>query len=323
MRIVLKLTVEDETLHFDFTGTAPQARGPINLALTTTLSSCFVALKHIFPEVPVNGGAFRPTRFTVPEGSLIAVKYPGPVGGYLEVVGKLTDLTFRALAQAIPERTPAPSFGTTGVITVAGRHPATDRYYVGVFPYPGGYGGSHESDGLVHGTSPQSMANFMSIEMSEHRYPLRFDYFAMREDSGGAGFHRGGCGTEYGFTMLADSVVTVLGDRVDHPPPGVAGGGQGAPNFVRLNTTEGDWAPELRSKLQAQPMRSGDSIRAASPGGGGFGDPLDRDPAEIERDLRLGYVGRATAERVYGAVVDGVRLDVPATEERRKGLRNG
>jgi N-methylhydantoinase B len=323
MRIALKLTVEDETLHFDFTGTAPQARGPINLALTTTLSSCFVALKHIFPEVPVNGGAFRPTRFTVPEGSLIAVKYPGPVGGYLEVVGKVTDLTFRALAQAIPDRTPAPSFGTTGVITVAGRHPATERYYVGVFPYPGGYGGSHASDGLVNGTPPQSMANFMSIEMSEHRYPLRFDYFALREDSGGAGFHRGGCGTAYGFTMLADSLVTVLGDRVDHPPPGVAGGGEAAPNFVRFGTAEGDWAPELRSKLEAQPMRAGDSIRAASPGGGGFGDPLGRDVSEIERDLRLGYVSRETAERDYGAVMDGTRLDVPATEKRRKELKDG
>jgi len=323
MRIALKLTVEDETLHFDFTGTAPQARGPINLALTTTLSSCFVALKHIFPEVPVNGGAFRPTRFTVPEGSLIAVKYPGPVGGYLEVVGKVTDLTFRALAQAIPDRTPAPSFGTTGVITVAGRHPATERYYVGVFPYPGGYGGSSESDGLVHGTSPQSMANFMSIEMSEHRYPLRFDYFALREDSGGPGFHRGGCGSEYGFTMLGDSVVTVLGDRVDHPPPGIAGGGEAAPNFVRFTTPEGDWAPELRSKLQAQPMHAGDAVRAASPGGGGFGDPLERDVGEVERDLRLGYVSRETAEAVYGAVMDGARLDVPATENRRKEIRNG
>jgi len=322
MRIALKLTVEDETLHFDFTGTAPQARGPINLALTTTLSSCFVALKHIFPEVPVNGGAFRPTRFTVPEGSLIAVKYPGPVGGYLEVVGKVTDLTFRALAQAIPDRTPAPSFGTTGVITVAGRHPATDRYYVGVFPYPGGYGGSRETDGLVHGTSPQSMANFMSIEMSEHRYPLRFDYFAMREDSGGAGFHHGGCGSEYGFTMLADSLVTVLGDRVDHPPPGIAGGGEAAPNFVRFTTSDGDWEPPLRSKLQAQPMQAGDIIRAASPGGGGFGDPLTRDVADLERDLRLGYVSRATAERVYGAVFDGDRLDGNATEQKRKDLRH-
>jgi N-methylhydantoinase B len=321
MRIALAVTVEGGSLHFDFTGPAPQARGPINLALTTTLSACFVALKHIFPEVPVNGGAFRPTRFTIPEGSLLSVKYPGPVGGYLEVVGKVTDLTFGALAQAIPDRTPAPSFGTTGVVTIAGRHPVTDRYYVGVFPYPGGFGGSHQTDGLIHGTPPQSMANFMSIEMSEHRYPLRFDYFAMREDSGGAGFHRGGCGSEYGFSMLADSVVTILGDRVDHPPFGIVGGGPAAPNYVRLDTGDGLWEPEMRSKLEKQPVKAGDRVHAASPGGGGFGDPLTRDLAEVERDIRLGYVSATTAERAYGAVLDGnSRLVRPATELRRTAL---
>jgi N-methylhydantoinase B len=322
MRIALALTVEGGSLHFDFTGTAPQARGPINLALTTTLSACFVALKHIFPEVPVNGGAFRPTRFTIPEGSLLSVKYPGPVGGYLEVVGKVTDLTFGCLAQAIPDRTPAPSFGTTGVVTIAGRHPVTDRYYVGVFPYPGGFGGSRQTDGLVHGTPPQSMANFMSIEMSEHRYPLCFDYFAMREDSGGAGFHRGGCGSEYGFTMLADSVVTVLGDRVDHPPFGIVGGGSAAPNYVRLDTGAGRWAPEMRSKLEKEPVKAGDRVHAASPGGGGFGDPLTRDLSEVERDVRLGYVSRETAERAYGAVMDGTgRIDRPASDLRRAALQ--
>ena len=322
MRIALTLTVEDEALHFDFTGTAQQSRGPINLALTTTLSSCFVALKHIFPEVPVNGGAFRPTRFTIPEGSLLSVGYPGPVGGYLEVVGKVTDLIFGALSQAIPDRAPAPSFGTTGVVTIAGQHPATGRYYVGVFPYPGGYGGSRESDGLVHGTSPQSMANFMSIEMSEHRYPLRFDYFALREDSGGAGLHRGGCGTEYAFTVQSDSLVTVLGDRVDHPPFGIAGGGSAAPNRVRFTGADGDWIPPMRSKLERQPMAAGDTVHAASPGGGGFGDPLERDLDEVERDLRLGYVSPDTAMRVYGAVLNGNALDRDATERRRKELKD-
>ncbi len=322
MRIALALTVEKGSLHFDFTGTAPQARGPINLALTTTLSACFVALKHIFPEVPVNGGAFRPTRFTIPEGSLLAVEYPGPVGGYLEVVGKVTDLTFGALAQAIPDRTPAPSFGTTGVVTIAGRHPETERYYVGVFPYPGGYGGSRQTDGLVHGTSPQSMANFMSIEMSEHRYPLRFDYFALREDSGGPGFHRGGCGSQYGFALLSDCLVTVLGDRVDHPPFGIAGGGPAAPNSVRIDTGEGLWEPPLRSKLEKQAVKAGDRVQAASPGGGGFGDPLTRDIAAVERDIRLGYVSAETAARAYGALFDGNgRLDRSATERRRAVLK--
>ncbi|HTJ65864.1 MAG TPA: hydantoinase B/oxoprolinase family protein [Alphaproteobacteria bacterium] len=330
MRIALALTVEGDSLHFDFTGTAPQAVGTINLARTTTQSSCFVALKHIFAEVPVNGGAFRPTRFTIPDGSLIAVEYPGPVGGYLEVVGKVTDVVFRALAQAIPDRTPAPSFGTTGVVTIGGRHPDTGRYYVGVFPYPGGYGASYETDGLVHGTSPQSMANFMSIEMSEHRYPLRFDYFALREDSGGAGWHRGGCGSEYGFTMLADAVTTVVGDRVDHPPPGILGGGHAAPNFVRLRTGGQEWKPEMGSKLERESLGAGDGIRAASPGGGGFGDPLTRDLAEVERDLNLGYVSRPTAEIAYGAVIAEetalldrklYRLDVAASLARRQSLK--
>jgi N-methylhydantoinase B len=322
MRIALALTVEDGTLHFDFTGTAAQSVGPINLALTTTLSSCFVALKHIFPEVPVNGGAFRPTRFTIPEGSLLSVGYPGPVGGYLEVVGKLIDLTFGALAQAIPDRTPAPCFGTTGVVTIAGKHPDTGRYYVGVFPYPGGFGGSQATDGLVHGTPPQSMANFMSIEMSEHRYPLRFDYFALREDSGGAGFHRGGCGSAYGFSLLSDTLVTVLGDRVDHAPFGIAGGGSAAPNYVAFETGDGNWVPPLRSKLEKQPMKAGETLHAASPGGGGFGDPLTRDVAAVERDVRLGYVSPATAERLYGAMMKNGRVDVSATERRRRELAN-
>jgi N-methylhydantoinase B len=330
MRIALALTVEGDSLHFDFTGTAPQAVGTINLARTTTQSACFVALKHIFPEVPVNGGAFRPTRFTIPAGSLIAVEYPGPVGGYLEVVGKVTDLTFGALAQAIPDRTPAPSFGTTGVVTIGGRHPDTGRYYVGVFPYPGGYGASRETDGLVHGTSPQSMANFMSVEMSEHRYPLRFDYFALREDSGGPGWHRGGCGSEYGFTMLADAVTTVVGDRMEHPPFGIAGGGSAAPNFVRLRTGGQEWKPEMGSKLERESLAAGDGLRAASPGGGGFGDPLTRDLAEIERDLNLGYVSRHTAETAYGAVIAEAtsvldrkryRLDIAASAARRKAIK--
>ena len=121
IKLVLTLTVEGSSLHFDFAGTDPVSKGPINLARTTTLSSCYVALKHIFPEVPVNGGAFRPTRFTIPERCILAAEYPTPVGGYLEVVGRVIDVVFGALAQAIPDRTPAASFGTTGVATVGGR----------------------------------------------------------------------------------------------------------------------------------------------------------------------------------------------------------
>jgi N-methylhydantoinase B len=326
VKLALTLTKSGTDLHFDFTGTDGATRGPINLALTTTLSSCYVALKHIFPEVPVNGGAFRPTKFNIPEGSLLAVKYPTPVGGYLEVVGRLLDVVFGALAQAIPQRTPAASFGTTGVTTVAGRHPRTGRYFVSVFPYPGGYGAYDGGDGLVHGVTPQSMANFMSIEMSEHRYPVRFRHFALREDSGGAGKFRGGCGTTYSFEPWTDVLVSVLGDRVDHVPFGVAGGKSAAPNEVKYRSGNEEFVPPLRSKYEKQPLKAGDLVMNSSPGGGGFGDPLERALESVELDLNLGYISRATAERDYGAVIaeqksvgeqTRYRLDVAASEVRR------
>jgi N-methylhydantoinase B len=326
VKLVLTLTKSGTDLHFDFTGTDGVTRGPINLALTTTLSSCYVALKHIFPEVPVNGGAFRPTKFTVPEGSLLAVKYPTPVGGYLEVVGRLLDVVFGALAQAIPQRTPAASFGTTGVTTVGGLHPLTGRYYVAVFPYPGGYGAYDGGDGLVNGVTPQSMANFMSIEMSEHRYPVRFRHFALREDSGGAGQFRGGCGTSYSFEPLADCLVSVLGDRVDHKPFGVAGGLSAAANEVKYRTGNEEFIPPLRSKYEKQPLKAGDLVTNASPGGGGFGNPFERALESVELDLNLGYISRASAERDYGVVIAEekpvgehirYRLDVAASESKR------
>jgi N-methylhydantoinase B len=331
-RFELVLTVQGSSMHLDFTGTSPACAGPINLSRNTSISSVYVALKHIFPDVPVNGGTFRPVTFNLPEGTLISAQYPSPVSGYMEVVGRLIDVIFGSLAKAIPEKVPAPAFGTTGVVTVAGHHPHRADYYVGVFPYPGGYGGSAASDGQVHGTTPQSMANFMSLEVSEHRYPLRFDYFAMRDDSAGAGKHRGGAGTAYGFTAWSQLTTSVLGDRVDHVPFGINGGGDAAPNEVKFRTDGEEWIPPLRSKYQRLTLNPGDSVMVASPGGAGFGDPLDRPLESVERDLNLGVVSRHAAERDYGVVIaqetEAVGrkryvLDVKASELKRKQRRAG
>jgi N-methylhydantoinase B len=303
IRVALSLTVKGSSMHFDFSESDPAARGPVNLARTTTQSTCFIALKHIFADVPVNGGAFRPTQFTIPEGCVVSAAYPSPVSGYLEPIGRVFDVVLGALAQAIPQRTPAPAFGTVGVVTVGGRQPDTGSYFVAVFPYPGGYGAHARGDGLVNGTPPVSMANFMSIEMSEHRYPLQFTEYALREDSGGAGRFRGGCGTQYRFTTRSECVVSALGDRVDHVPFGIAGGKEAAPSLVRFGVGGHEMTPPMRSKIEKQRMREGDWLAAASPGGGGFGEPLERDLESVERDLNMGYISRRTAEEVYGAVV--------------------
>jgi N-methylhydantoinase B len=327
LAVALTLTVSGSELHFDFTGTAPAARGPMNISDSTAKSLCFVALKHIFPEVPVNGGAFRPTRFTIPKGCILAAEYPSAVGGTTDVIQRVVDVVFGALAQAIPLKTPAAPFGTTGVATVSGVHPETGKYFVAVYPYPGGYGASHVSDGLVNGTPPGSMAKFMSVEMSEHRYPVRFAYFGIREGSGGAGMHRGGCGTRYGIETLSPALVSILGDRVDHAPFGVEGGGPAAPNSVELVTEGKRWIPPMRSKAEKVPFGPGDAFHLGSPGGGGFGDPLTREIALVEADLNAGLVDRKTAQNTYGVVVaeqrpildrTRFRLDV---EESRKARR--
>lgn len=327
----LAITVKGDTMHFDFTGTGPMARGPLNMSRNTTLSSCYVAIKHIFPDVPVNGGTFRPISFNVPARTLLSAEYPAACGGYLDPMGRVVDVVFGAMSKLIPDKAPAAFFGTIGVVAISGTHPRSGSYFVGVFPYPGGYGATKASDGLINGTPPQSMANFMSLEMSEHRFPLRFDYFRIREDSGGAGWHRGGCGTEYGFTTWSDVTVSVLGDRVDHAPFGVAGGGSAQPNKVELTTGGKTWRPELRSKLEKEPFAAGDSIRASSPGGGGFGNALERDLAAVERDLNRGYISRATAENDYGVVVaeesqmpgghKRYRLDGAASATRRAAMQ--
>lgn len=327
----LAITVKGDTMHFDFTGTGPMARGPLNMSRNTTLSSCYVAVKHIFPDVPVNGGTFRPISFNVPARTLLSAEYPAACGGYLDPMGRVVDVVFGAMSQIIPDKAPAAFFGTIGVVAISGTHPRSGSYFVGVFPYPGGYGASKASDGLINGTPPQSMANFMSLEMSEHRFPLRFDHFRIREDSGGKGWHRGGCGTEYGFTTWSDTTVSVLGDRVDHAPFGVAGGGSAQPNKVELTTGGKTWKPQMRSKLEKEPFSAGDSIRAGSPGGGGFGNALERELALVERDLNRGYVSRATAENDYGVVIaeerqlpgghKRYRLDAAASAARRAQLQ--
>ena len=327
----LAITVKGENMHFDFAGTGPMARGPLNMSRNTTLSSCYVAIKHIFPDVPVNGGTFRPISFNVPAGTLLAAEYPAACGGYLDPMGRVVDVVFGAMSKCLPEKAPAAFFGTIGVVAISGTHPKSGAYFVGVFPYPGGYGATRASDGLINGTPPQSMANFMSLEMSEHRFPLRFDYFRIREDSGGAGWHRGGCGTEYGFTTLSDTTVSVLGDRVDHAPFGIVGGGPALANKVEMVTGGRAWTPELRSKQEKEPFSAGDSLRAASPGGGGYGNPFERDLAAVEGDLNRGYISRATAESAYGVVIGEARsrpagntvyrLDPLASAVRRKQLQ--
>ncbi len=307
LKVRLALTVKGSDLHFDFGGTDGPAVGPMNISDATTRSMCIVALKHIFPDVPVNGGAFRAASFDIPKGCILSASYPSAVGGTTELTQRIVDVVFAAIGRAVPTLAPAAPFGTTCVTTVTGRRPEDGGYFVAVYPYPGGYGASAGSDGLVNGTPPSSMAKFMSVEMSEHRYPVRFDHYAIREGSGGAGMYRGGCGSAYGIETLSEATVSVLGDRVDHQPMGAAGGHAAQANSVVLTTGGTSWIPPFRSKVERVAFCDGDLISLASPGGGGYGDPLRRDPSAVEDDLNDGFITPQAAQEVYGIVAAELR----------------
>ena len=257
LTVKLTLTVSGSELHFDFTGTAPAARGPMNVSDTTAKSLCFVALKHIFPEVPVNGGAFRPTRFTIPKGCILAAEYPSAVGGTTDVIQRVVDVVFGALAQAIPLKTPAAPFGTTGVSTVSGTHPETGKYFIAVYPYPGGYGASQRLrrpdqrhaaglDGEIHVGRNVRASLSRALRLSRHPRQFRRARQASRRLRHALRHRNPG-----------PALVSILGDRVDHAPFGVEGGGPAAPNSVELITKGERWIPPMRSKAEKVAFRQG------------------------------------------------------------------
>ncbi|MGI9621333.1 MAG: hydantoinase B/oxoprolinase family protein [Acidimicrobiales bacterium] len=298
--VALDLTINGDRLVLDFTRTSSAVAGPINISRSTAVAACYVGLKHIFVDVPANAGCLEPVEVIIPEGSLLDAEWPRPVAGYTETILRVMDCIFSALAMADPDVSNGASYGTINALSIAGRGEAGERWVMFTF-YGGGLGGNPHSDGLTHGNAPLSTATIPPIEILEAAYPIRYTRWALRPDSGGPGRHRGGLGAEYEIELLADEAeVFAFGDRGRFGPPGVAGGSGAARNEIEFMIGGARLVPPLVSKIVGVNLEQGDSVRIFSPGGGGYGDPAERDPADIERDLRLGYVTRDSAVREYG-----------------------
>lgn len=286
----LTVTVSGDDLHLDFAGSAPACEGPMNMARVTTLTACYTGLKHLFPDIPINAGCFRPVSVDIPEGSLLDARPPHAVGGYADVSARIVGLVAQAIAQAMPENASATCFETGGVAVVSGTA-ADGNVFVAAFPYGGGYGARMGQDGLVNGTSVVGMATFPSIEASERDVPVTWRRFGLREGSGGNGRWKGGCGNEYDFEVDVPADLSILGDQTLTPPSGAQGGEPGSPNEVAF-TVGGQWrTPERGAKVALVRLQPGDRVRLRSPGGGGFGDPAERSAESHARDAQLGLVG--------------------------------
>ncbi|WP_349361371.1 hydantoinase B/oxoprolinase family protein [Stappia sp.] len=313
LRIALDLTIDGDRMVMDFSRSSPACAGPVNIARATTIAACYVALKHIFGDVPANAGVLEPVEFRIAEDSLLSVTAPKPVGGYTETIMRLIDVVFQAVARIAPEPAMACAYGTINALSLAG-HRADGKRWVMFSFFGGGHGAHAGGDGLNHGNAPISTATIPPLEILEAAYPVRFTQWALRPDSGGPGEKRGGLGAIYEIELLEENAdVFLFGERGRHAPPGVVGGGAAALNRFAYQQADGWHEPPMASKMVGIQIAKGQRLRLETPGGGGYGAAFARDPQAVAGDVARGYVSRESAARDYGVVLDAA--GAPDTEQ--------
>ena len=303
LHIRVKITkTADNDLLFDLSESSPPCKGPMNSVIATTRSSVYLAIKHIFPEVPINAGTFEPLKVADPEGTFLYARYPRPVSGCAaEVSQRIAEAVFNALTAAIPEQLFAAPAGTSGNLAIGGHDPQRNRAYVMYLFTGGGYGGSALSDGISNGCSTIGISKMPPIEVMEQYYPVLFDEFSLYEGSGGAGESRGGFGVNYIIRVRRGPArASMVMDHGRSGPLGALGGAEGGVNKVALEISGEEYRPPHLSKDQDIQLAPGDRIRVSTPGGGGYGDPRRRDPAKVARDVMRGYYSREQAEKLFG-----------------------
>ena len=295
LKLAVDLSIDGERLTVDFSRSSQACAGPVNISRSTTIAATYVALKHIFTDVPANAGVLQPVEFIIPEDSFLSVKAPKPVGGYTETILRLIDVLFCAFEHIAPERVNGCAYGTINALSMAGHRSNGARWVMFSF-FGGGHGGHPEGDGLNHGNAPISTATIPPLEILEAAYPVAFTQWALRPNSGGVGKHRGGLGAIYEIELLEDSATVFLfGERGKFPPPGVVGGGAGAMNKFTYQSADEETAfpdktPPLASKITGVKLRKGQRVRLETPGGGGYGNAQERPEELIRNDLAQGYV---------------------------------
>ncbi|MEK7715499.1 MAG: hydantoinase B/oxoprolinase family protein, partial [candidate division NC10 bacterium] len=320
-----RVIVAGETITVDLTGTSPQTAGPTNVGPAMAPTGAFTIIKAFLdPGADVNSGAFRPLTVITPPGTIVNADPPAPCGGMVEVKYCVESAVMGALAQALGGKVTGDLKGGGNHCYVGGPHPRTGETFI-FYEYPAGGTGAFEGgDGsnTVRTWTESDMTTLQPIEAVEQLYPLRIERTALREDSGGPGRWRGGLGLTRAVRIQAPATqLSVLAEKAVLPPFGVCGGAAGAPNrfYIRRNGQPVEPSP-LPGKVSGFPLEPGDVLMMESSGGGGFGDPLDRDPSRVAADLAEGYVTPGAAEAIYGVVWRGSAIDVAATATRRDSL---
>ncbi len=301
LAIKVALEIQGDQMTLDFTGSAPQCAGPVNIALPTTVATAYVATKHIFQNLPANAGVMRPIEVIVPEDSILSAEFPAPTGGYTETILRMIDVIFSAFSKAAPDRVVAHAYGTINALSIAGKRKDGKPWVMFSF-YGGGHGGSPEGDGLNHGNAPISTATIPPMEILEAAYPIMFRQWALRPDSAGPGKHRGGMGAIYEIEVLEENGAEafLFGERGRYAPQGIAEGEEAALNVFSYQQDDGWQKPPLASKIRGIRLKQGQAVRLETPGGGGYGPKSERAAHAVALDVASGMLSETKADETYG-----------------------
>jgi N-methylhydantoinase B len=298
IRFEVAVTVKDGTFHCDFTGSAPQVRGPFNCVPSGSLAAACYAVRAVTdPAIPTNAGCFRPITLELPKGSIVNPLEPAPVNSRTATIKRITGCILGALKEALPERVPADSSGELVVLAFGGRHDG--RPYVTGELIAGGSGAGRHSDGVdVIETDVTNCMN-LPVEAMEMDAPIRVHRLALRQDSGGPGTHRGGLGVVKEYEILDGEVsFTYRGERHFFAPQGAQGGGEGAKAHAIIRRADG--REEVIPSKMMTTLKRGDRVLIETAGGGGNGPPATRSRSALDLDLADEKIGVAEAQGRYG-----------------------
>jgi len=305
LTVKVALTIEDDKILVDFTGTDKQARGSINSTRAVTLACVYFALKSaIDPELPSSEGFSRPVEVITPLGTLVNPEFPAPVSNAnINTSQRIADVVLGALSKAIPERVPAASTGSMSIFTIGGLDPRNKEYYSYVETYGGGQGALVNQDGMDGVHTNMTNTRNTPVEVIENAYPLRVERYALIPDSDGPGQFRGGLGLTREITVIDHPATITIGtERKKIKPWGLKGGKPGGGSDSWLVTSQGE-KRALATKITTQ-VEPGTRIILKTAGGGGYGSPSDREPNMVQHDIIEGLISKSRAREEYGVVVN-------------------
>lgn len=325
IHVEVEVTITDETVTVDFTGSATQTEGPINSPYPATVSDLRAFFQAItLPEAETNEGFFEPLEIIAPEGTVFNPTKPAAIGTDWEGSAMAADLPWKALAPHLPEKLSAGHFMSVCATIVGGRDDRTDDDFLVIEPQPGGWGASEGQDGadvLVCIGDGDTLE--MPVEVMETRFPLLFDGYRLNTpQETGHGEFRGGTGLVQDYKIYNESgaFLTASFGRHKYPPWGVEGGQDGNGNTIEIHETDGTTV--RRGKVTTYDLENGEVARLITSAGGGYGNPLDRDPERVLDDYLDDYVTAEIARDAYGVVIDGDEIDSEATRQLRTRRRD-